>query len=116
MISVGNRIRLSGGYEPDAPWLAGKTAIMGTLEGFIPGQNDQTAAVVRLDHEIQVEGTRGSHVVLELRYVGATWKEKEVVHVELCNFVPEAKRWQDRPQGKWIESHATFTVIDDGER
>jgi hypothetical protein len=47
-------------------------------------------------------------LVPELRYAGAKWEETGTVHVELCDFEPQAKSWQDRKQGKWVDSHATY--------
>jgi hypothetical protein len=46
--------------------------------------------------------------VPELRYAGAKWEETGTVHVELCDFEPQAKSWQDRKKGKWVDSHATY--------
>jgi hypothetical protein len=33
------------------------------------------------------------------------------VHVELCDFQPEAKAWQHRKRGKWVESHASYKKL-----
>ncbi len=92
-------------------WLAGGTGYTGETIAFIPGQNDEPAAVVRLDHRIAAAGAEGQIVVLELRYVGQKWERRGTVHIELCDFAPEPKRWQDRRQGKWVESHATYEVL-----
>jgi len=110
-LKVGDRIRLSGGYDMVSKWLAGHDCYVGTVAEFIPGQNQVPAAVVKLDHPITFEDTTGDIVVLELRYVGAKWADKETVHVELCNFMPEAVSWKTRKQGKWVESHATYTKL-----
>lgn len=92
-------------------WLAGGQGYFGTLERFIPGQNDNPAALVRFDESVAAGGVVGTYAVLELRYEGSTWGAAEqTVHVELCDFVPEARRWQDRRQGKWVESHATVAL------
>ena len=107
-LKIGDRIRLSGGYDMEPRWLAGKDSHIGTVSEFIPGQNQAPAAVVKLDHAITVDDTTADIIVLELRYEGAKWKEKETVHVELCDFVPEAASWKFRKQGKWVESHATY--------
>ena len=53
----------------------------------------------------------GKIIVLELRYAGASWTKNEVVHVELCNFMPEDKPWKDRAQGVWVESHASYAIL-----
>ena len=110
-LSIGDRVRLSGGYDMEPNWLQGNEHYLGTVVAFIPGQNVESAAVVRLDSPILVDGISGSVVVLELRYVSAHWLGENIVHVELCDFEPEPKVWQLRRQGKWIESHASCNVL-----
>jgi hypothetical protein len=110
-LKVGDRVRLSGGYDMIPRWLCGKDEHIGTVTRFMPGQNQDLAAVVKLDSPITVEATTGDVVILELRYVGAKWKEKETVHIELCDFDPEPKSWKDRKQGKWVESHASYEIL-----
>ena len=110
-IAPGERVRLSGGYDMDPRWLAGKEYLNGTVQGFIPGQNALPACVVTLDDPIDVEGCSGVVLVLELRYAGSSWQDAETVHVELCSELPESKRWQDRRQGKWVESHARYERV-----
>jgi len=110
-LPVGTRVKLSGGYDAGSTWLGEKQEVYGTLAKFIPGQNDPPAALIKLDEPLAADGVTGEFIVLELRYVGAEWKPTETVHVELCDFEPEEKRWQDRRQGKWVESHATYKRI-----
>lgn len=105
---VGDRVRLSGGYDYEPRWLPYGQSYMGTLVAFMPGQNSEPAAVVKLDAPITVDAVTGEMLVLELRYKGASWRETETVHVELCSFIPEARPWQERERGKWVESHATY--------
>jgi hypothetical protein len=107
-LQVGDRVQLSGGYDAGSTWLGEKEAVYGTVAKLIPGQNTQPAALIKLDEPLMAEGVTGEVIVLELRYVGVEWGPTETVHVELCDFEPEEKRWQDRRQGKWVESHATY--------
>lgn len=111
-IAVGDRLRLFGGYDMEPRWLAGHSHYLGVLESFMPGQNRELAAVIRLDAPITVEGVSGNLLVLELRYEGARWTSEGIVHVELCDFEPERKPWAERRQGKWVESHAPYERID----
>ncbi|MGD9038996.1 MAG: hypothetical protein PVH82_05120 [Desulfobacteraceae bacterium] len=106
-----DRIWLHGGYDMDPKWLRGKKGYFGKVISFIPGQNDSDAAVVELEESITIDDVTGNIVVLELRYAGAKWKSRETVHIELCDFIPEARRWQERRQGKWIESHASYEKV-----
>ncbi len=106
-LNIGDRVLIGGGYDLEPQWLGGRQDYSGTVKAFIPGQNNMPAVVVALDEVAVFENYSGKYIVLELRYTGAKWAEKETVHVELCDFEPEAKPWQDRKQGKWVESHAT---------
>lgn len=92
-------------------WLCGRNEHIGTVIRFMPGQNEDPAAVIKLDSPITVEGTTGDIIILELRYVGAKWKDRETVHIELCDFEPEPKPWKERKQGKWVESHASYEIL-----
>ncbi len=108
---IGDRVRLSGGYDPEPKWLAGGTGYFGRVTRFIPGQNQEPAAVVTLDSPIDIGSAAGKVVVLELRYVGQKWEGSGTVHVELCDFDPDDRPWQDRRQGTWVESHARYDVV-----
>lgn len=110
-LTIGDRLQLGGGYERDPGWLSGKASVLGTLIEFIPGQNGSPAAVIQLDEPISGGSRSGSTVVLQLRYAGAKWEPTETVHVELCDFIPEPKVWNDRRQGEWVESHATYRLV-----
>ena len=110
-LSVGDRVRLSGGYDMEPRWLKGQFEYTGRVARFIPGQNESPAVVIELESPISVDGVIGNVLILELRYSGAQWEKINVVHVELCDFDPEARAWQHRRQGKWIESHASCERI-----
>jgi len=110
-LKLGDRVKLYGGYDMEPRWLCGKAAHFGTVSSFIPGQEKEQAVVIKLDAPITVDDVKGDIVVLELRYVGATWKKHETVHIELCDFEPEPKTWSERRQGKWVESHASYERI-----
>jgi hypothetical protein len=110
-LQTGDRIRVGGGYDMDPAWPCGRESCCATVKAFIPGQNESPAVVVELDEAVTFEGVRGKYLVLELRYSGAEWKDTETVHVELCDFEPQAKAWRYRRQGKWVESHATYRKL-----
>ena len=125
---MGDRISVWGGYATnmDPEWMAAAGSDKrydGTVVELIPGQNAQPAPVVELDEKIVLPAgagaaldreVRGRYLVLEFGYSGADWSTPGPrVHVELCDFRPEPKRWQDRRQGAWVESHATWDFLDD---
>jgi hypothetical protein len=119
-LRVGDRIQICGGYDYEPAWLVGQPVgyVTGTVAAFIPGQNDQPAAVVTLDEELVLPGGageatgrigRGRFVVLELGHGGTDWSTPEPrVHIELCAEMPANKHWDDRLQGFWVEPHATW--------
>ena len=109
---VGDRVRLFGGYDMVPTWLGDRDEVFGVVERFIPGQNEQPAVIVRLDEELTVGEVTGEVVVLELGHLGTDWSTPEPrIHVELCDFEPEPRRWQERRQGAWVESHASYQLL-----
>jgi hypothetical protein len=112
-IEIGDTIKISGGYDYDPLFLkdpSNKKRI-GKVIKFIPGQNKERAAIIKLNFPITAKGVTGDILVLELRYVGQTWETEGPVHIELCDFMPEDKSWKQRKQGEWIESHASLEII-----
>ena len=121
-LAVGDRVIVGGGYDMEPAWLASsESGYGGEVIEFIPGQNEQPAAVVALDEEVVLPNgagavrdqmVRGQYLVLELGQVGATSSTpRPRVHVELCAEAPPHVRWQDRPRGAWVESHASYHVV-----
>ncbi len=122
-LAVGDRVVVAGGYSQEPDWMAASpSGYEGRVTRFIPGQSSQPAAVIELDTELVLphgagatrgEESRGRFLILELGHVGATWiTPTPRVHVELCESEPASRRWQDRPQGAWVESHATYRRKD----
>ena len=106
-LDIGDRDRVGGGFDMGPQWPGGRQYYSGTVKALIPGKNDMSAVVVALDEDAVFETCLGKYLVLALRYTGAQWTETGMLQVELCDFEPEAKAWQYRQQGKWVESHAT---------
>jgi hypothetical protein len=124
-LAVGDRVLVEGGYDFEPDWLAaseGRGGYLGEVVEFIPGQNEKLATVVELDQMIILQDgagavagkeVRGTFLVLELAWQGVDWATRPTrIHVELCDFRPEPKRWQDRRQGAWVESHAGYEIVD----
>ena len=121
-LKVGDRVIVGGGYDFEASWLAANPdGYSGRVAAFIPGQNEQLAAVVELDQTlvlsngagaVQGREVRGDFLVLELGHVGTDWSTPSPrIHVELCDFAPEEASWANRRQGAWVESHATYRIV-----
>ncbi len=110
-LQKGDRVFVFGGYFMTPAWLDGKEGYAGTVERFIPGQNEIPAAVIRTDEKVIAEGISGDVLVLSLRYADVLWQFGAIVHVELCDFEPDSTRWQDRRQGKWVEGAASIRLL-----
>lgn len=108
---AGDRVRLYGGYDAPVPWLGGKEERTGTCIGFLSEEDKRTTAVVELDEPVACKGTTGKHVLLRLRYVGARWAKREIVHVELCDFLPDERTHKEKKRGVWVESHSNYAVV-----
>ena len=124
-LQVGDSVVVEGGYDFEPEWLAGNAdGYPGRVVAFIPGQGEDPAAVIELDEELvlingagAVRGreVKGRFLVLELGHVGTGWTTPTPrIHVELCDFEPEAAPWAERPKGAWVESHATYRVVARG--
>ncbi|MBF6024005.1 hypothetical protein [Lysobacter niastensis] len=108
-LRVGDRVRLEGGYDMEPRWLNGQSAYFGLCVDFIPGDAGRPAAVVQLEKAITFDGAQGNFLVLRLRYVGARWAKREVVHLELFSSPPNSLQ-DPSTRGLWIESHASYRV------
>lgn len=110
-LDVGDRLRLSGGYQFEPAWLAGTSHRDAAIIAFYNEAADRRAAIVKFDECLKVEAGVGEFAVLRLRYVGAQWTDEGYVHIELCDFMPELKPDADRRQGILIETHASYRKI-----
>ncbi len=112
-LEVGDKIELFGGYDYDPLYLENPASSnrIGKVTRFIKGQNDELAAVVKLENSISGKSSTGNVLVLELRWEGQNWLTTGPVHIELCNFEPEDKPWKERVKGEWMEAAASFKII-----
>jgi hypothetical protein len=106
-LRLGSRVRLAGGYDMEPRWLDGRDAYFGECIGFIPGENDRSAAVIHLDEPLTFDSVTGSYVVLRLRFAGARRTKHETVHVELFT-EPLSTLQEPAARGLWVESHANY--------
>ena len=108
-LRIGDCVRLSGGYDAEPKWLTGSDALVGKCISFVPSDKRRTAAVIQLDKPITFDSVSGFYVALRLRYVGARWSKREIVHVELFA-APPVSLQEASSRGLWIESHASYRV------
>ena len=72
-LQAGDRIRVGGGCDYKVEWMAavrGEFGYPGTVVEFIPGQNQQRAAVIELDEELVLPHGAGEGRGRELRGLG----------------------------------------------
>ena len=112
-LKEGDRVFVHGGYSMRPDWLNGRTGYEGTLERFIPGQNDTPAAVIRTDEPVATKNESGHILVMSLRYAGASWQSGAISHIELCDFEPDTARWKDRRKGAWVEAAASIQLLEE---
>jgi len=113
-LKIGDKIEISGGYDYNIRWLrkieAGK--VLGVVKEVFGKDNSKTNAIVELDDKIKVDKFEGKYLILSTRYENQEITElKGTVHLELFDFYPESKPWNERKQGEWIESHASYKII-----
>ena len=113
-LKIGDKVEISGGYDYEIRWLrnieAGK--VQGIVKAIFGKEEAKTNAIVELPEKIRVDDFNGKFLVLSTRYEKQEITEiSGTVHLELCDFYPETKPWEERNQGEWIESHASYKRI-----
>lgn len=112
-LRIGDRIRLSGGYDNKPTWLGARTSIEGVVLTFVESSGAASrSAIIKLGSALSAEGLSSDLIALDLRYKSARWGQHELVHVRLLNEMPGGED-QSRAllNGKWIGSHASYTVV-----
>ncbi len=123
-LQPGTRLFLSGGYTAafsPAWWLNGRKNYGATFVGFADrGAGKMPVGLVQLDCEIDLtEGCglrhKGRFALLTLRHV-TNWTETETVTVHVVEVLPEdaAAFYASHPFGTEIETHATYSIANDG--
>ena len=121
-LRIGDRVRVYGGYDHEPAWLAADPGgYRGVVVDFLVGGDSRPVPVVELDQELVLpEGAgaterpvRGRFLALELGHLNTDWSTPMPrLHIELFDSRPEADGSEGRPQGAWVESHATYEVVD----
>lgn len=62
-MKIGERVFVGGGYDMAPEWLSGGQGYYGTIERFIPDQNDDLAAIIRFDQPVTAKGVTGEYAV-----------------------------------------------------
>lgn len=111
ILSVGDRVRIGGGYDTPPRWLHNRDSYEGVVLGFIPKEKNSESSycVVKLEESISFEHIIGNIIVMSLRYADAIWDSKETVHIVLCRHQPQDPSfWKNERDCIWAESHAYY--------
>ena len=122
---IGERVRVSGGDNPEPKWLQGRSGYDGVITAIHKGH-----ATVKLDHEISVSSDMGfgdfgpgmmkprsktTHVagqwlVATIGWSGIIWAEPIYrINVSICQKEPNLERIPDGGGiGVWVEAYATM--------
>jgi hypothetical protein len=113
VLSVGDRVKIDGGYDIDPSWLQGGGGYEGIIEDFLTRHDGRGMdALVRLAAPVTLKGVTGSLVLLSLRYESAKWEGRPTVHVVLCSELPrEPDFLKDATRFAWVESHASLRKL-----
>ena len=86
---------------------------MATVEDvLVNGQQGETRLLVRIPKPLTAEGLTGSHLMLALRYRGASWSDAGICHIALCAERPDSETWwEEKSRFAWVESHAGFQKL-----
>jgi len=114
-LKVGDKIELSGGYDYEIKYLQDPPANsrFGTVIKFIRNHRryEDYSVVVKLTEPIIANSITGDILVLSTRYERQMWIYTGIVHLELCEKIPEAKVENER-FGEWIEAAASYIIIN----
>ena len=114
VLKVDDRIELSGGYDYEIKYLQNPPASsrLGTVIGFIRNNRkyEDYSAIIKLTEPITADSITSDIVVLTTRYEKQTWIYTGIVHIELCEVIPEKLNEKER-FGEWIEAAASYIII-----
>jgi hypothetical protein len=116
-IRTGQRVRVFGGYYGAHPCFGSEAGIEGVVTGFESGDG-KIRVVILCDRWMTCSstGNKGETVqfkwlICSLRYSHSEWDDGETVHVEISDVDPLARVMQHTTKRRWIESHATISIV-----
>ena len=118
LLKPGDRIRLSGGYDPQPQWLRGREAHRARVVRFVDNKmkqrrgDERLSALVEFDEELEFEGLRGKYGMLLLRYRGQCWEHSGTVHVNLLDTGINDISEMVEASSRWMESHAQYQTVE----
>lgn len=117
MVEIGDRLKVTGGYEYDPNWLKGKDGCVGTVIRFLwEGDDRRKKLVLDLGEDFTTCEFKGRYLILFLRDSGDHWEDEGVVHVVVGNSIPKDVESigvaADPSSGfKWVEAAASYKIL-----
>ncbi len=116
-LEIGDRIKLSGGYDNNPLWLKGGSGYNAKVTGFFDNETEgrrddsRISASIEFDKEIEYEGIKGKYGFILGRWEGQKWEKSGTVHCHICS-VPISKASDITKENTvWAESHAHYECI-----
>ena len=117
-LKVGDRIKVSGGYDMDPPWLKGGSGYIAVVTGFFDNNIEKRegdsaiSASIEFENEVEYKGINGKYGFLLGRYEGQTWDaENHGEHVHISSVPINSNTDIKEELSVWAESHASYKII-----
>jgi hypothetical protein len=116
-MNIGDKLRLSGGYDMNPRWLQARNEYYATVVAFLENNKkssstEKLSALIEFDEFVTFEGMTGKFGLLDLRYVGQAWENSGSVHVFLLKEKINSIQARNEETSRWMESHATYEVVE----
>ena len=117
-LKVGDRIKLSGGYDMKPPWLKGGTGYFASVTGLFDNGiekrkgDERLSASIEFEDEMEHKGLKGKYGFILGRWEGQEWETSGTVHCYITT-IPVTKAGDiTQDNSVWAESHAHYERID----
>lgn len=117
-LKVGDRIKLSGGYDMDPPWLKGGNGYYAKVTGFFDNGiekrkgDERLSASIEFEEELEFKGFCGLYGFMLGRWEGQKWETSGTVHVHISNEPINNSSDITKSNSIWAESHAHYERSD----
>ena len=117
-LQVGDRIKVSGGYDMDPPWLKGGSGYYATIIGFFDTMiekrkgDERLSVSLEFEEEVEHKGFSGKYGFMLGRWEGQRWETTGTVHVHISNVPIHNASDITEENSIWAESHAQYKQVD----
>lgn len=116
-LRIGDRIKLSGGYDMDPPWLKGGDGYFAKVTGFFDNEiekrkgDERLSASIEFDTEVEHKGIAGKYGFMLGRWENQTWDSSGTVHIHISTVPITSAKDITRDNSVWAESHAYYETV-----